>query len=277
MFFVLSKVLAFLVVPSNVILGIGIVGVLLLVTRFRRAGVRLMAASLLLLLIVGMTPIGIALIAALENRFPPGREGGPPIAGIIVLGGPIDNRMSTLRGTLAIGGGVERLLEGAALMRRHPQAKLVFTGGNPSLFGNDPPEAFYAAQLFEQLGVPGGRIVLEDKSRNTAENAEFTRAMVDPKPGERWLLVTSAMHMPRAVGTFRKAGFPVEPFPVDWITPPNPSLLRLSRNLMGGLGALNAAAHEIVGLAAYWVTGRTSEPFPGPLPEATDCCAKPRS
>ena len=80
MFFVLSKVLAFLVVPSNVILGIGIVGMLMLVTRFRRAGICMMVVSLLLMLVVGMTPIGIALIAALENRFPPGKEGGPPIA-----------------------------------------------------------------------------------------------------------------------------------------------------------------------------------------------------
>ena len=127
MFFVLSKVLGFLVVPSNVIVGIGIVGMLLLLTRFRRAGVRMMVASLLLLLIVGITPIGIALVSALENRFPPGNEGGPPITGIIVLGGPIDTRMSTARGKLSISGEVERLLEGASLAKRHPSARLVFT------------------------------------------------------------------------------------------------------------------------------------------------------
>ena len=275
MFFVLSKVLVFLTVPSNVILSIGVIGLILLLTRFRRAGVRLTAASLLLLLIVGVTPIGYALIVALENRFPPGKEDGPPITGVIVLGGPIDSRMSTLRGKLSITGEVERLLEGAALVKRHPSAKLVFTGGNPILFGKDPPEAVYAAQLFEQLGVPKERLVFEDKSRNTAENAQFTRAMLDPKPGERWLLVTSAVHMPRAVGAFRKVGFPVEPFPVDWSSPPNPNLWRLPRNLLGGVGALNAVSHEVIGLAAYWATGRTSELFPGPLPEPTDCCAKP--
>jgi uncharacterized SAM-binding protein YcdF (DUF218 family) len=277
MFFVLSKVLAFLVVPSNVILGIGIVGMLLLLTRLRRAGVRLMVVSLLLMLVVGMTPIGMALISALENRFPPGKEGGPPIAGIIVLGGPIDNRMSKARGTLSISGEVERLLEGANLAKRHPSARLVFTGGNPSLFGDDPPEAVYAAQLFEQLGVPRDRIVLEDKSRNTAENAEFTRRLVDPKPGDRWLLVTSAMHMPRSVGAFRKAGFAVEAWPVDWRTLPDQNLFRPSRNLLGGIGALNGAAHEIIGMTVYWATGRSSGLFPGPLPEAADCCAKPRS
>jgi uncharacterized SAM-binding protein YcdF (DUF218 family) len=277
MFFVLSKVLGFVVVPSNVILGIGIAGMLLLLTRFRRAGVRMMVVSLLLLLVIGITPIGMALISALENRFPPGKDGGPPIAGIIVLGGPINTRMSAARGLLSISGEVERLLEGANLAKRHPSARLVFTGGNPSLFGADPPEAVYAVQLFEQLGVPRDRIVLEEKSRNTAENAEFTRRLVDPKPGERWLLVTSAMHMPRSVGAFRQAGFPVEAYPVDWHTLPDQNLFGLSRDLLGGIGALNWAAHEIIGMIAYWATGRSSGLFPGPLPEASDCCAKPRS
>jgi uncharacterized SAM-binding protein YcdF (DUF218 family) len=275
MFFVLSKMLAFLVVPSNIILGIGVLGMLLLLTRFRRTGVRLMIACLLLLVVIGVLPIGRSLIAMLENRFPPGKEGGPPIIGIIVLGGPIDNRMSALRGSLSIGGEVERLVEGAALARRHPAARLVFTGGNPSLLHDDPPESLYAAQLFGQLGVPASRLVLEDKSRNTDENAVFTKRLVDPKPGERWLLVTSAMHMPRAVGVFRKAGFPVEPYPVDWRTLPGANLLHISRDLLSGIGALDAASHELVGLLVYWITGRSSELFPAPLPEGSDCCAKP--
>jgi uncharacterized SAM-binding protein YcdF (DUF218 family) len=275
MFFVLSKVLGFLAVPSNIILGIGVLGLLLFLTRFRRSGVRLMVACLLLLVIVGLLPIGMALIAMLENRFPPGKEGGPPITGIIVLGGPIDNRMSALRGSLSIGGEVERLIEGAALARRHPAARLVFSGGNPSLFRDDPPESFYAAQLFGQLGMPASRLVLEDRSRNTDENAVFTKRLLDPKPGERWLLVTSAMHMPRAVGVFRKTGFLVEPHPVDWHTPPGANLLHIPRNLLNGVGALDAASHELVGLLVYWITGRSSELFPAPLPEGSDCCAKP--
>jgi len=276
MFFVLSKVLVFLAVPSNIILGIGILGLILLLTRFRRSGVRLMVACLLLLLIVGLLPIGTALIAMLENRFPPGKEAGPPITGIIVLGGPIDSRMSARRGSLSITGEVERLIEGAALARRHPAARLVFTGGNNSLFGTDPPESFYAAQLFEQLGVPPARLVLEDKSRNTDENAVFTKRLVDPKPGERWLLVTSAAHMPRAMGVFRKAGFAVEPYPVDWHTLPDGNLLHAPRYLLSGVGTLDAASHELVGLLIYRLTGRSSELFPGPLPEANDCCAKPQ-
>ncbi len=274
MFFVLSKVLASLAVPSNIILGIGMLGMLLLLTRFRRAGVRLMVASLLITLAVGLLPIGRGLIALMEDRFPPGKEAGPPITGIIVLGGPIDSRMSVLRGMISVNGDVERLIEGAALARRHPDARLVFTGGNPSLTHDDPPESFFAGKLLEQLGVPASRLVLEDKSRNTEENAVFTKRLVDPKPGERWLLVTSALHMPRSVGVFRKAGFAVEPYPVAWHTLPGADIWSVPRDLLNGLGSLDAVAHELVGLVVYRLTGRSSELFPGPLPDAKDCCAK---
>jgi len=276
MFFVLSKVLAFVVVPSNIVLGIGVLGMLLLLTRFRRAGVRLMVTCFVIILVLGLLPIGRGLIAMLENRFPQGNDSGPPITGIIVLGGPIDSRMSVVRNTISIGGDSERLIDGAALARRHPSAKLVFTGGNPSLLHDDPPESFFAAKLFEQLGVPASRLVLEDKSRNTEENAVFTKRLVDPKPGERWLLVTSAMHMPRAMGVFRKADFAVEPYPTDWHTLPGASLFFVPRDLLNGVGALDAVSHELVGLFVYWITGRSSELFPGPLPDSKDCCAKPQ-
>ena len=263
MFFALSKIFAFLVVPSNIIIGLGIVGLALLLTRWRRAGVRLLVTSFVLVVIVGLSPIGALMTAALENRFPPWKDGGAPIDGIVVLGGVIEPGLSVRRGTLAISGAVERITEAAALARRYPAARIVFTGGNPNLAGG-PPEADFVLELFNALGVPSGRITLEKASRNTAENASFTKELVKPTPGERWLLVTSAAHMPRSVGAFRKAGFTVEPYPVDWQGGGTVSLIRLPRRLLGGLGAVDSAAHEWVGLIAYWVTGRTSALFPGP-------------
>ena len=85
------------------------------------------------------------------------------------------------------------------------------------------------------LGIPAERIELEDRSRNTVENAVFTRALVNPKPNERWLLVTSAAHMPRAIGTFRQAGFPIEAYPVDWRTSGMVDLVIPFSNLGHGL------------------------------------------
>jgi uncharacterized SAM-binding protein YcdF (DUF218 family) len=263
MFFVLSKILAFFLVPSNIVVALVLAGLILMLTRFRRAGLRLAAGSFLFLVVVGASPLGPALIAMLEDRFPPWQDGGAPVDGIVVLGGLINPDRSAQRGQLVLGGAIERATEAAALARRHPGARIVFTGGNPSLFGG-PPEADYAVQLFEQLGVPASRIVLESRARTTAENATFTKELVKPKPGERWLLVTSAAHMPRSVGAFRKADFAVEPCPVDWHTARPPGLLRMPSQLLGGWGAIDAAAHEWVGLLAYWISGRSSALFPAP-------------
>ena len=129
---------------------------------------------------------------------------------------------------------------------------------------DERPEAEFALRLLESLGVAKGRVVAEDKSRNTVENARFSRELAQPKPGERWLLVTSAYHLPRAVGIFRKAGFPVEAYPVDWRTRGTGDALRPFPTMGEGLRRTDTAMREWIGLAAYWVTGQTSELFPGP-------------
>jgi len=82
--------------------------------------------------------------------------------------------------------------------------------------------------VFESFGIAKDRLMMERRSLNTRENAEFTKAMVSPKSGERWLLVTSAHHMPRSVGIFRRVGFEVEPYPVDWRTGGRSDLLTFS-------------------------------------------------
>lgn len=106
----------------------------------------------------------------------------------------------------------------AALARRYPQARLVFTGGSGNLGGGSPSESEIVGRYADPMGLPRTRLILEDRSRNTRENAAFTADMVKPKPGERWLLVTSAWHMPRAIGCFRQAGFAVIAYPVDYRT-----------------------------------------------------------
>jgi len=262
-FFILSKILAFLLIPSNVVVGLGLAGLVLMLTRWRRAGVRVVVASLLLLVVVGISPLGSAMVAVLEDRFPAWKDPGGPVNGIVVLGGAINPDLSAQRGMLVISGEVERFTAAAALAQRYPAARVVFTGGNSALRGG-PSEAEYAAQLFDLLGVPISRLVLEGRARNTVENALFIKALVKPKPGERWLLVTSAMHMARAIGTFRKAGFAVEAYPVDWHSAKPVKLWRVPQRLLSGWSAIDGAAHEWVGLFMYWITGRSSQLFPGP-------------
>jgi uncharacterized SAM-binding protein YcdF (DUF218 family) len=266
MFFVLSKTVAFLLLPSNFLILLGLLGVVLLATRFKRAGIRLAVASLVLLAVAGFAPIGIVLSHVLENRFPPWNpvRGAPD--GIIVLGGAIDPVISLKRHTVALNDSAERVTAIAKLARAYPKARIVYSGGNAALFPQAPPEADFVLPLLESFGIPRDRVTLETRSRNTAENAAFTKALVKPKPGERWLLVTSALHMPRAIGCFRRVGFPVEAYPVDWNTMPRLTSLSPAGTLTGGLLRLDEASHEWLGLFAYWLSGRSSALLPGPVP-----------
>lgn len=263
MFFVLSKTAALLLVPSNLLLLIGLAGLALLAAGRRRLGKILSLTSLVLFLVFGFSPLGDTLNYVLENRFPvwdPAR-GAPD--GIVVLGGVIGPRMSKVRGQVTLSDAAERVTIIAKLARDYPNARIVFSSGDGSLLGDQPAEADYLYPLLDSFGVPRARVMLEDKSRNTAENAAFVKALVKPKPGERWLLVTSAQHMPRAVGCFRRVGFPVEAYPVDWHTYPR-WRPRFSVQFGGGLASTDFVVHEWEGLAAYWLTGRTSEFFPAP-------------
>jgi uncharacterized SAM-binding protein YcdF (DUF218 family) len=264
LFFALSKTIGVMMLPTNLLIGLALLGTILLATRFARLGRRLAVVSVLLLGFCAFSPLGNLLLHPLESRFPrwDASHGAPD--GIIVLGGPIDSDLSVAHDTPVVHSSPDRLLAGAALARRYPAARFVFTGGSPNLISNDAREADYAAAIFENLGVDKARLIMERRARNTLENALFTKALVEPKPGERWLLVTSAYHMPRSVGLFRKAGFPVEPYPVDWRVGRSP-IDALSLTSAGdGLARTDTAMREWIGLLAYWVTGKTSAFFPGP-------------
>lgn len=264
MFFILSKTLGFFAVPSNVIVVLTAAGVVLLFTRYARCGRRLAVTSAALLAIVGLSPLGNALIIPLEERFPALPANAPAPTGIVILGGAIGPVMSKARGEPALNESAERVTVIADLARRYPQARILFSGGNASLLDDAPGEAAFAVPLFESFGIARSRIEIEDKSLNTTENAVFSKAVAKPNPGERWLLVTSAHHMPRSVGCFRKAGFEVVPFPVDYRTRGAEDLWRGFANAAWGLARTDVAIREWVGLVVYWLTGKTSELFPGP-------------
>ena len=264
MFFALSKTLGFFAIPSNLVISIGVLGLVLLSTRFARAGRRLAFASLAILAILGLSPIGNALIIPLEDRFPPWDAARGAPAGIVVLGGAISTDVSAARNEVALNEAAERLTVAAELARRYPDARILFSGGSSALIFEERAEAEFAVRVLESFGVARSRIVLEDRSRNTFENAIFSKALAQPKPGERWLLVTSAYHLPRAIGIFRKAGFAVEPYPVDWRTSGSDDALRPFPTVGDGLRRTDTAVREWVGLAVYWLTGKSSELFPGP-------------
>jgi uncharacterized SAM-binding protein YcdF (DUF218 family) len=264
LFFFLSKTLGVMLLPTNFLIGLGLAGVLLAVTRLIRLSRKLMIVSLVLLALGGFSPLGNLLLYPLEQRFPPwdAARGAPD--GIVVLGGTIDPDLSVAHERPVTRSAADRVFAAAALARRYPNARIIFTGGSANLISNDAREADYAGEILESLGIAKMRLTMERNSRNTYENAVFTKALAAPKPGERWLLVTSAYHMPRSVGLFRKAGFAVEPYPVDWRVGRGADIFAFTNIAGDGLGRTDTAMREWIGLVAYRLTGKTSELLPGP-------------
>ncbi len=270
MFFALSKTLGIMLLPSNFLIGLSLLGAVLLFTRFASLGRKLVVASAVLLAICGFLPLGNFLLYQLEQRFPPWDDTRGAPDGIIVLGGSVDPELSEAHKITVFRGSVDRIVAAAALAHRYPKARILFSGGSANLVSDDSAkEADYAVSAFERLGIARERLTMERRSRNTEENAEFSKALASPKPGERWLLVTSAFHMPRSVGVFRKAGFSVEPYPADWRTGSGWTLWAPSTFASDGLAQIDIAAREWIGLAAYRVSGKTDDLLPGPVAQQT--------
>lgn len=264
MFFVLSKTLGVMALPQNFLIGLAVLGALLLLTRFFRLGRALVLLSALMLAVCGFGPVGNLLLYPLESRFPAWTPTQAAPDGIIVLGASIDVDLSAAHDRPVVTTASDRIIATAALARKYPSARVVFTGGNPNLISGEAKEADFAARLFESLGIDKSRLIVESRARNTYENAVFTKAMIDPKPGERWLLVTSAFHMPRSIGLFRKVGFAVEPYPVDWRVGTGRDAFSFTDIAEDGLSRTNLGVREWLGLITYRATGRIDELLPGP-------------
>ena len=264
LFFYIAKILWFCLQPSGLLLILLLAGAALLTTRYQRLARRLVFASAALLLFGGLLPLGTSLILPLEQRFARADLSGRPVDGIVILGGMEDARVSAARHAHALNEAAERLTETAALARRFPDAKIVLTSGAIEIVSKPSVGADAMEVVLRDLGIGEGRLLLEREARDTWENAAKSKALAGPKPGERWLLVTSAWHMPRAIGAFRKAGFAVEPWPVDYRTVGWSDALRPMESPAEGLRRLDLAVHEWLGLMAYRLTGRSDEVFPGP-------------
>lgn len=265
MFFYVAKIGWFLAQPSNALLILLLVGTILLWTGWARAGRRIVAVAAVLLLLAGLTPFGNIIALPLEQRFARvDLSDGRPPDGIIILGGAQDTRVGLARGVTALTEAGERMTEAMALSRRFPKAKIVFSGGAATILYPGQKEALGAKALLTRMGLDPTRLILEDRARDTFENARYTKALIELKAGERWLLVTSAFHMPRAMACFRAVGMPLEAWPVDYRTRGPQDRLRFFDKPSQGLRRVDMAAREWAGLLVYRLTGRTRELFPSP-------------
>ncbi len=246
------------------LLALGLGGLLAWLGRgaWRRLGARLRAAGVVFALAVALLPLDQLILAPLERRFPPPRPLPERVDGAVVLGGGISVRMSGQTGRAELNQAGDRIIAMLELAARYPDARLVYASGSHEADRPATTEAALAAQLALATGVAPQRIALEDRSRNTHENAAAAFQLVRPQPGERWLLVTSARHMPRAIGSFRAVGWELEAYPVDFeVYPEGP---RLAVDFADRLARFNAGLKEWMGLAGYRLLGWTDSLFPAP-------------
>jgi uncharacterized SAM-binding protein YcdF (DUF218 family) len=236
-----------IVKPSQLIL---IAAVLAAVFWRRPIGRKFAGATVGLLLLFGFAPVGSLLIEPLESRFaiPAGLSG---VDGIIVLAGAEQVELSELHRQPQLTAAGDRLTTFLALAAEYPDARLVHSGAF---------ESQVARALILGAGVAPSRVVFEDRARNTCESAPTTRELVAPSMGERWLLVTSAAHLPRAIACFRAVDWDVIPYPTDFRSGSTP----WSYDALGNLATLDLAAHEWLGLLYYRLRGYTDDLYPAP-------------
>lgn len=264
--FVFSKIFLFFAMPATWLGILLVTGTALLWTRWHRAGRVVLTGTVGFIALITIFPAGEYLVEKLENRFPPVRQLSAPITGIVVLGGSVHQGLTQARGQPALKEGAERLTEAVYLSRKFPEAKIVFTGGSGSVLYPDLKEAETAKLFFARMGLPPDRLVFESESRNTWENALLTKKLLQPDKNERWVLITSASHMPRSIGVFRKIGWNIIPYPVDYGTYGDGDY-RLGTNFVGGIADFSFGLREWLGLAVYRLLGRSDEFFPAPAPE----------
>lgn len=264
MFFYLAKTFWFFAQPLNLAIFLTLIGAIAALLNRRRLAIAGGGLGALVLVLSAWTSFGTMLMAPLENRFQRPAALPERVDGIVVLGGGMEGAINLVRGGYELNRGGDRFVEALRLARLYPDAKIVISGGVGTILLNGEGDADTAVRLFRDFGFPRERLVIEDKSRDTFENARFSKELVNPRPGETWLLITSAFHMPRSMGLFRKVGFPVVAWPSDYRTTGAEGVGIFQDNPTDLLDVTTVAIREWVGLAGYWLAGRIDTIFPGP-------------
>lgn len=257
LFFIGSKTLgALLLVETWIVIAL-VVTVLGQLLERRRLALAISTATLAALLILSIIPIGDLMLQHIERHYA-GTPEPARVDGIIVLGGAEDIDASVYWGQTQLNEAGERFTGTLALARRFPQARVLFAGGSGALrtlIGHSVSEASVAEQFFREQGLDPGRLILEGESRNTAENASLSFQIAHPRPSEKWVLVTSASHMPRAIRSFEAAGWHgIIPYPVDYRT--TAFQMAVGWNLPRNAQILNIAIKEHAGQLIYTLAGK---------------------
>lgn len=257
MFYILSKMAAIVLAPLNLVFLL-LAGGAVMWRVWPRVATMLGACGFLLLLALGVFPVGHNMLVTLEGRLPAPQNMPARVHGILVLGGAVDTRVSAARGVVALTGAAERIFAGVELSRTYPEAVLAYSGGDNEGGGANNPEAPYIEAMLNRAGIDTRHVFFEDESRNTHENIVNAMRLFMPQPDETWVLVTSAWHMPRAAAVIHSMGWPgkVVYWPVDYRTDGKKRMLPRTLDVRDNMNKAAIALHERWGWLVYRLTGR---------------------
>jgi len=257
MFFAVSKLFWFLCAPSHLAVWLTVAAAILLFLKQVRAARWCASISAAMLIGFGVLPLGVWLTQPLEDRYP--RPDWPPhVDGILVLGNDLDQPILLTRGVVGMLKSESRIAGAYEAARRYPKARVVFAGADWNPQTDPKAEHVVAKHIFMQLGLAPERLTLEGRSRNTWENFVFSQRPAKPRPGEVWLLATSACHMPRAMAVAERVGWKMIPWPTDYLTAKD--TYYDFRDIPKNLNRTDMAAHEWIGLLAYRLSSRLGKP-----------------
>lgn len=250
--FIVGKLVGVLIRPESWLVFCMGLALLALLARRQRIACGILALTFAGTFLLAIFPLGDFLIRPLETRYP----ANPPLSnvdGIIVLGGGENAGKSAYWKQSQLNEGGERYTAALELVRRFPQARLLFAGGSSQLSdlaGGGISEGSVAQAFFLAQGLEPSRLLIEQESRNTSENAHNSVVLAQPQAGQTWVLVTSAFHMPRAMHTFTQAGWTgLVPYPVDYRS--GSFADGIEWELAEHLKVLNTAVKEYAGLVVY--------------------------
>ena len=261
LFFWLSKLIWIIIRPDFLLVLSALVGILFWFSGAERKAKWVLTGVVLTMIGITIFPLGSILLAPLEHRFPTNPALPEKVDGIIMLGGAENNLLTQMWHQPELKDSGDRYIGFIRLARAYPDAVHLFAGGSGSPMHQKWSDADTARQIFMDIGIDISGLVFENKSRNTYENGLFAKSLVHPEPGQTWVIVTTAAHMPRSVGVFNRLGWPVIPYPVDHSTRSDRKI-KPGLNFSGNLAKLVTATSEWTGLAAYYITGKTDTLFP---------------
>ena len=256
--FVISKLVGLAILPEIWLVAVLMLALLALIRGWYRLARWMLGGGVAFVLVAGILPVGELLIQPIEREYPTAPT-LDRVDGIIVLGGAENPLASNFWQQPQFNDASERLTGALELARRFPDARVIAAGGSGSLRGVvvklRGAESTVAGRFFADQGLDPARLVLENRSRTTAENARLTLERLQPTAAQHFVLVTSAYHMPRAMRSFENAGWQnLTAWPVDYRS--SRFSAGIGWNLSNNLDLLNKGVKEWVGRIAYKILGR---------------------